>query len=157
MKKRFQSFKEKSASQALVVVLLAVTLLSIVIVGFLLTASLHRSVSRQDYQEQAAQAMAVTGLDSAITQIRTALGPWDDPFNNFCGGNATSAPPTFYWSTSLGIITRWSYTSTTPQTNYPLFSQSAYGDTNMANLNVPSSDGIYPIIGGAIQAFGAPK
>jgi len=149
MKKRIDSWKNKSSSQALVVVLLAVTLLSIIIIAFLLSASLHHSVSRQDYQSQVARSMAVTGMNSAITQIRTALGPWDDPFNNFCGGSTTSAPPAFYWSVSPGIISRWSYTSVTPQTNYPLFSQSAYGDTNLANLNVPTSDGIYPIIGGA--------
>ena len=103
--------------------------------------------------------MATTGLHSAIAQIRTALGPWDDPYNNFCGGNATSAPPTFFWSVSPGIISRWSYASVTPQNNFPLFSQSAYGDTNLVNLNVPTGDGIYPIIGGvnppALQVYWA--
>lgn len=146
MKERLSSLQSRKSS-ALVIVLLSVVLLTIVIVALLAATSLQSSMSRQDFQGQASRTLAVTGLNSAITQIRTALGPWDNPYTNFCSPNG--APPTFFWSMSPGLITRWSYTSTTPSGKYPLFSQSTYGDTAQVNLNAPTSDGANPIIGGA--------
>ena len=90
--------------------------------------------------QERAYGVAMIGVHEAMSRVRDALGPWDDPYKNF----ATNAPP-FYWSISPGRITRWSYASLTPQANFALFSESS--GTSLVNLNRPLADGSYPIIG----------
>ena len=81
------------------------------------------------------------GVHEAMSRVRDALGPWDDPYKNF----AVTNPP-FYWSISPGRLTRFAYSSLS-STNYALFSESS--TTNLVNLNRPLADGSYPIIGQA--------
>jgi hypothetical protein len=78
------------------------------------------------------------GVHEAMSRVRDALGPWDDPYN-FCD------EPAFYWSVSPGRLTRFEYI-TTNSTSYPLFSEST--TTDLVNLNRPLADGSHPIIGG---------
>jgi hypothetical protein len=131
---------------ALLITLLTLSLMTIIIVAFLGTMTWETSASRQDFEKQKAQAMVSLGMSTAIGQLRYGLGVWDNPFVNF-----TNAAPAYYWSVSPGILTRWSYGSTTPQSNYALFSvpPSANSTTNLVALNAPEGDGTYPVIGGA--------
>jgi hypothetical protein len=126
-------------SSALLISLLMLSLITIIAVAFLGTMTWELSASRRDYDNQRAQALAMLGMNSAMAQVRSALGTWDNPYSNF----ATN-PPSFFWSMSPGIITRWSYSSSSPQSNYPLFS---IGSTNLFNLNAAAEDGSYPIAG----------
>ena len=119
--------------------LLMLSLITIIAVAFLGTMNWELSASRRNYDNQKAQALAMLGMKTAVAQLRHGLDTWDNPYANF----ATN-PPTFYWSMSPGLITRWSYSSTTPLTNYPLFS---IGTTNLVNLNAVMGDGTYPIAG----------
>ena len=83
----------------------------------------------------------MVGVHQAMSRVRDALGPWDDPYKNF----ATNAPQ-FYWSISPGRLTRFAY-SNLSVSNYALFSESSA--TNLVNLNRQLADGSYPIIGGS--------
>jgi hypothetical protein len=123
----------------LLISLLMLSLITIIAVAFLGTMNWELSASRRNYDNQKAQALAMLGMKTAVAQLRHGLDTWDNPYANF----ATN-PPTFYWSMSPGLITRWSYSSTTPLTNYPLFS---IGTTNLVNLNAVMGDGTYPIAG----------
>ena len=122
--------------------LLMLSLITIIAVAFLGTMNWELAASRRNYDNQKAQALAMLGMKTAVAQLRHGLDTWDNPYFNF----ATN-PPAFYWSMSPGLITRWSYTSTTPLTNYPLFSIDPNGATNLVNLNAVMGDGTYPIAG----------
>ena len=91
--------------------------------------------------------MAMLGCQSAVSKLRDALGTgsdsWDNPYGNF-----VTNPPSFYWSVSPGMLTRWSYASPTALTNIALFSYTTPANTNLINLNRPLADGSHPIIGG---------
>ena len=132
----------KRLGSALVMTLVIIVLITVVTVGYLASVMLETKTAGASLDQERAYGVAMIGVHEAMSRLRDALGPWDDPYKNF----ATNAPP-FYWSISPGRITRWSYTSLTPQTNFALFSEST--GTNLVNLNRPLSDGSYPIIGQA--------
>lgn len=136
----------------LILTLLLLALISVIVLGLLTSVTFERQNVEANYQQRRSFSLAMLGFHAGVAQLRSALGPWDDPFNNFCGGTprggGASAPPNFFWTVSPGIITRWPY-SDTPPTNYPLFSTALYGDTQLANLNLPLQDGSHPIMGGA--------
>src|SRR5471032_2656125 len=134
-----KSKQDSCRSSALLISLFMLSLITIIAVAFLGTMNWELSASRRNYDNQKAQALAMLGMNSAVAQLRHGLDAWDNPYVNF----ATN-PPTYYWSMSPGIITRWSYTNTTPLTNYPLFS---IGSTNLVDLNAAAGDGTYPIAG----------
>jgi hypothetical protein len=121
--------------------LVIIVLITVVTVGYLASVMLETKTAGASLDQERAYGIAMVGAHKAMSQIRDALGPWDDPYKNF----ATS-PTNFYWSLSPGRITRWEYTSTN-STNYPLFSGEP-GTTNLVNLNRQLSDQSYPIIGG---------
>jgi len=145
MKRKFFRRAFAKPGSALVITLAIIVLISVVTLGYLASVSLESRTARMDLDEEKAAAMADIGLHAAIAQLRDALGPWDNPFANFCTSNST--PPAFYWSISPGRLTRWSYTNVAPLTNYALFSESA--TTNLVDLNRQTLDGSYPIIGGS--------
>ncbi len=131
----------KRLGSALVMTLVIIVLITVVTVGYLASVMLETKTAGASLDQERAYGVAMIGVHEAMSRVRDALGPWDDPYKNF----ATNAPP-FYWSLSPGRITRWSYASLNPQTNFALFSESA--GTNLVNLNRPLADGSYPIIGG---------
>ena len=133
-------------SSALVLILICVSLLTIIVVSLLTATSYESSVSQASFQSAASNTLAQTGVYSAVARIRTALGPWDNPYSNFC--NPANPAPTNMWTMSPGLITLWSYSddSFADAVKYPLFSQSNNGDTNMADLNKPTSAGFTPIL-----------
>ncbi len=131
----------KRLGSALVMTLVIVVLITVVTVGYLASVMLETKTAGAGLDQERAYGIAMIGVHEAMSKVRDALGPWDDPYRNF----ATNAP-TFYWSLSPGRIARWSYSSATP-TNFALFSESS--GTNLVNLNRALADGSYPIIGGA--------
>jgi len=149
---------------ALLITLMTLALMTIIVVALLGTMSWEMQASRRNFESQKARGIAILGLHTAVSQLRIALGQWDAPYGNEGGnlvGNAmsgflTNSPSptnpngaTNFWSVSPGILTSWSYLSTTPYTNYPLFSlpQGAASTTPLANLNAQGQDGVYPILG----------
>ena len=131
----------KRLGSPLVMTLVIIVLITVVTVGYLASVMLETKTAGASLDQERAYGIAMIGVHEAMSRVRDALGPWDDPYKNF----ASNAPP-FYWSISPGRITRWSYTSLGPQTNFALFSESS--GTNLVNLNRPLADGSYPIIGG---------
>lgn len=138
---------------ALLVTLLVLSLMAIIVVAFLGTMSWELQASARSYQNQQARGIATLGLDTALSQLRSAFGQWDAPYGKLStkglgvtGGFETN-PPANYYSISPGILTSWSYTSVNAVTNYPLFSLPTDGTTNLANLNAPEQNGTYPILG----------
>ena len=119
--------------------LVIVVLITVVTVGYLASVMLASKTAGAGLDQERAYGIAMIGVHEAMSRVRDALGPWDDPYKNF----ATNAPP-FYWSISPGRLTRWAYSSLS-STNFALFSES--GTTNLVNLNRALSDGSYPIIG----------
>src|SRR6267142_2581558 len=129
----------KRLGSALVMTLVIIVLITVVTVGYLASVMLETKTAGAGLDQERAYGIAMIGVHEAMSRVRDALGPWDDPYKNF----ATNAPP-FYWSLSPGRITRWPYSSDSP-TNFALFSES--GGTNLVNLNRALADGSYPIIG----------
>ena len=127
------------SGSALLITLLMLSLITIIAVAFLGTVTWEVSASRKNYEDERARSLAILGMNTAMAQVRQALGPWDNPYKNF----ATNPPP-YFWSMSPGMITCWTNTSLTPITNYALFST---GSTNLVNLNAAASDGSCPIAG----------
>ena len=130
----------KRLGSALVMTLVIIVLITVVTVGYLASVMLETKTAGASLDQERAYGVAMIGVHEAMSRLRDALGPWDDPYKNF----ATNAPP-FYWSISPGRITRWSYASLTPQANFALFSESS--GTSLVNLNRALADGSYPIIG----------
>jgi hypothetical protein len=130
----------KRLGSALVMTLVIIVLITVVTVGYLASVMLETKTAGASLDQERAYGVAMIGVHEAMSRVRDALGPWDDPYKNF----ATNTPP-FYWSISPGRITRWSYASLNPQTNFALFSESS--GTSLVNLNRPLADGTYPIIG----------
>ncbi len=148
----FRSLRGPKPGSALLITLLVMALMTIIVVAFLGTMNWEVQSSRRGYEYQRARAMTIYGTSSAIAQIRAALGQWDAPYgdsdmgyNGFVGASP-AAPPTNFWSVSPGIISIWSYTSSTPVTNYPLFSYTTNSPA-LANLNAADENGAYPILG----------
>ena len=131
----------KRLGSALIMTLVIVVLITVVTVGYLASVMLESKTAGSSLDQERAYGVAMIGVHEAMSRVRDALGPWDDPFKNF----ATNAPE-FYWSLSPGRITRWSYSSASPQTNFALFSESP--GVSLVNLNRPLADGSRPIIGG---------
>jgi hypothetical protein len=132
----------KRLGSALVMTLVIIVLITVVTVGYLASVMLETKTAGSSLDQERAYGIAMVGAHQAMAKIREALGPWDDPYKNFAASN-----PPFYWSLSPGRITRWSYSSVSPQTNIGLFSESA--GTDLVNLNRQLIDGSYPIIGGS--------
>jgi hypothetical protein len=122
--------------------LVIVVLITVVTVGYLASVMLESKTAGAGLDQERAYGIAMIGVHEAMSRVRDALGPWDDPYKNF----ATN-PPAFYWSLSPGRVTRWSYSSVNPQTNFALFSEST--GTSLVNLNRALADGSHPIIEGA--------
>ncbi len=138
----------RNSGAALLITLLVLTLMVIIVVAFLGTMSWEMQSSQREYEGQKARAIATYGLHTAVAQLRTASATGIRPYGNIAGApNFFTNPPTFYYSISPGILTRWSYTSVNATTNMPLFSVPTDGNTNTANLNAPAQDGVYPILG----------
>ena len=131
----------KRLGSALVTTLVIVVLITVITVGYLASVMLESKTASSVLDQEKAYGIAVIGAHEAMSRVRDALGPWDDPYKNF----AVTNPP-FYWSLSPGRISRWSYTNVSPLANFALFSEST--GTNLVNLNRALSDGSYPIIGG---------
>ena len=70
------------ASSALVITLLSLALMTIILVTFLSTMSWEVQASRSNYENQKARGLATLALHTAVTQLRTALGPWDAPYGD---------------------------------------------------------------------------
>jgi hypothetical protein len=139
----------KRSGVALLITLMTLALMTIIIVAFLGTMSWELQASRRNFEGQKARALAIMGMQTAIAQLRTAIGPtWEAPYSKTANFLSTTTPAYFY-SISPGLLTRWSYTSTTPLSSYALFSTPSATDpiTNVANLNAPAQDGTYPILG----------
>ena len=96
----------KRLGSALVMTLVIIVLITVVTVGYLASVMLETKTAGASLDQERAYGIAMIGVHEAMSRVRDALGPWDDPYKNF----ATNAPP-FYWSISPGRITRWSYTS----------------------------------------------
>jgi hypothetical protein len=135
----------KRLGSALVMTLVIIVLITVVTVGYLASVMLETKTAGSNLDQERAYGIAMVGAHQAVAKIREALGPWDDPYKNF----ATNPPP-FYWSSSPGRITRWSYSNVSPLTNIGLFSESA--GTNLVNLNRELIDGSHPLIGGGSNA-----
>jgi hypothetical protein len=90
--------------------LVIIVLITVVTVGYLASVMLETKTAGAGLDQEKAYGIAMIGLHEAMSRVRDALGPWDDPYKNF----ATNAPP-FYWSLSPGRITRWSYTGLNPR------------------------------------------
>ena len=131
----------KRLGSALVMTLVIIVLITVVTVGYLASVMLETKTAGSALDQERAYGVAMIGVHEAMSRVRDALGPWDDPYKNF----AVTNPP-FYWSVSPGRLTRWAYTSL-PSTNYALFSEAS--TTNLVNLNRPLGDGSHPIIGGS--------
>ena len=127
MKSSSKMAMSKRLGSALVMTLVIVVLITVVTVGYLASVMLETKTAGAGLDQERAYGIAMIGVHEAMSKVRDALGPWDDPYRNF----ATNAPP-FYWSLSPGRIARWSYSSATP-TNFALFSESS--GTNLVNLN----------------------
>ena len=130
----------KRLGSALVMTLVIIVLITVVTVGYLASVMLETKTAGAGLDQERAYGIAMIGAHQAMSRVREALGPWDDPYKNF----ATNSPE-FYWSVSPGRITRWQYSSL-DHTNYGLFSESDTPD--LVNLNRQLADGSYPIIGG---------
>jgi Tfp pilus assembly protein PilX len=139
MKPLRRKLLSKRLGSALVMTLVIIVLITVVTVGYLASVMLETKTAGAGLDQERAYGIAMIGVHEAMSRVRDALGPWDDPYKNF----ATNAPP-FYWSLSPGRITRWPYSSASP-TNFALFSES--GGTNLVNLNRALADGSHPIIG----------
>ena len=100
----------KRLGSALVMTLVIIVLITVVTVGYLASVMLETKTAGAGLDQEKAYGIAMIGLHEAMSRVRDALGPWDDPYKNF----ATNAPP-FYWSLSPGRITRWSYTGLNPR------------------------------------------
>jgi hypothetical protein len=131
----------KCLGSALVMTLVIVVLITVVTVGYLASVMLESKTAGASLDQEKAYGIAVIGAHEAMSRVRDALGPWDDPYKNFA-----TDPPAFYWSLSPGRITRWSY-SNLATLNFALFSESA--GTQLVNLNRQLVDGSFPIIGQA--------
>ena len=131
----------KRLGSALIMTLVIVVLITVVVVGYLASVMLESKTAGSSLDQERAYGIAMIGVHEAMSRVRDALGPWDDPLKNFAVGS-----PDFYWSLSPGRITRWSYASPSPQANFALFSES--DGTGLVNLNRPLADGSRPIIGG---------
>ena len=124
---------------ALVMTLVIIVLITVVTVGYLASVMLETKTATSSLDQERAYGVAMVGVHEAMSRVRDALGPWDDPYRNFF----TNAPP-FYWSVSPGRLTRFSYGDLT-SSNFALFSESSV--TNTVNLNRQIGDGSYPILG----------
>ena len=147
--------RSQNRSSVLVLTLLVLVLISIIVLGLLASVTLERQNTEANYQQRRALSLAMLAFQTGVSQIRDALGTgtnsWDDPYANFA-----TYPPSFFWSVSPGIISRWSYTNATP-TNFPLFSYTSdANNSSLVDLNRPLSDGSYPIIGLADAGGGSP-
>ena len=130
----------KRLGSALVMTLVIIVLITVVTVGYLASVMLETKTAGAGLDQERAYGIAMIGAHQAMSRVREALGPWDDPYKNFAMNS-----PEFYWSVSPGRITRWQYSSL-DHTNYGLFSESDTPD--LVNLNRQLADGSYPIIGG---------
>ena len=79
-----RSLRRKKPGSALVMTLAIIVLVTVIAVGYLATVTLESRVARMSLDEQRAATMAEIGLNSALARLRDALGPWDDPYANFC-------------------------------------------------------------------------
>jgi hypothetical protein len=125
----------------LVMTLVIIVLITVVTVGYLASVMLETKTAGSALDQERAYGLAMIGVHEAMSRVRDALGPWDDPYKNF----AVTNPP-FYWSISPGRLTQWSYSSLS-SSNFALFSEAS--TTNLVNLNRQLNDGSYPIIGGS--------
>ena len=96
----------KRLGSALVMTLVIIVLITVVTVGYLASVMLETKTAGAGLDQERAYGIAMIGVHEAMSRVRDALGPWDDPYRNF----ATNAPD-FYWSLSPGRITHWSYSS----------------------------------------------
>jgi len=143
-----QTFRARRRSSILVLTLLVLALISVIVLGLLASVTAEKQATESSYQQRQALSLAMLGFQTGVAQLRDALGTgtnsWDDPYGNFA-----TASPTFFWSVSPGLLTRWSYTNVAPQANIALFSQTSDPNNSaLFNLNSPLIDGSTPIIGG---------
>ena len=131
----------KRLGSALVMTLVIIVLITVVTVGYLASVMLETKTAGSALDQERAYGVAMIGVHEAMSRVRDALGPWDDPYKNFAINS-----PDFFWSVSPGRLTRFEYTTTNSIT-YPLFSEAS--TTNLVNLNRPLGDGSHPIIGGS--------
>ncbi len=129
----------KRLGSALVMTLVIIVLITVVTVGYLASVMLETKTAGSALDQERAYGVAMIGVHEAMSRVRDALGPWDDPYKEF----SANAPP-FYWSVSPGRLTQWAYADTS-SSNIPLFSDQP-GYTDVVNLNRQLSDGSYPII-----------
>jgi hypothetical protein len=131
----------KRLGSALVMTLVIIVLITVVTVGYLASVMLETKTATSSLDQERAYGVAMVGVHEAMSRIRDALGPWDDPYRNFF----SNAPP-FYWSVSPGRLTRFNYGDLT-SSNFALFSESSAPE--VVNLNRQLGDGSYPIVGGS--------
>ena len=109
----------KRLGSALVMTLVIIVLITVVTVGYLASVMLETKTAGSALDQERAYGVAMIGVHEAMSRVRDALGPWDDPYKNF----AANAPP-FYWSVSPGRLTRWAYADIAVL-KHTLFSRSA--------------------------------
>src|SRR5262245_64155100 len=107
----------KRLGSALVMTLVIIVLITVVTVGYLASVMLETKTAGSSLDQERAYGIAMVGAHQALAKIREALGPWDDPYKNFAASN-----PPFFCSFSPGSITRWAYSSVSPQANVCLCS-----------------------------------
>ena len=87
----------KRLGSALVMTLVIIVLITVVTVGYLASVMLETKTAGSALDQERAYGVAMIGVHEAMSRVRDALGPWDDPYKNF----AVTNPP-FYWSVSPG-------------------------------------------------------
>ena len=73
----------KRLGSALVMTLVIIVLITVVTVGYLASVMLETKTAGAGLDQERAYGIAMIGVHEAMSRVRDALGPWDDPYKNF--------------------------------------------------------------------------
>ena len=73
----------KRLGSALVMTLVIIVLITVVTVGYLASVMLETKTAGSALDQERAYGVAMIGVHEAMSRVRDALGPWDDPYKNF--------------------------------------------------------------------------
>ena len=74
----------KRLGSALVMTLVIIVLITVVTVGYLASVMLETKTAGSALDQERAYGVAMIGVHEAMSRVRDALGPWDDPYKKFC-------------------------------------------------------------------------
>ena len=77
----------KRLGSALVMTLVIIVLITVVTVGYLASVMLETKTAGSALDQERAYGVAMIGVHEAMSRVRDALGPWDDPYKNFAVTN----------------------------------------------------------------------